>query len=236
MRNLEFFNPFSSETDSTGPDMYGTKALCELVLMCMLYRQCMKESPDPRVLNFISFAHSIWQRPDYQERGARNLETFRAYAMIYINLLRSDAVDSSYCEIIQRTLDQRYVTAVELVPSRVMEFRHALDSVGLKHNLPGYEDLYRTSLLAQTPPLVYFTNGDAYAVTHTLFYLTDFGLRPITAIPEQQLPTICWMVSTLLGIYLREKNWDIVGELILNCRGLHWAPPFVFESAWDSLL
>ncbi|MGI0014511.1 MAG: DUF6895 family protein, partial [Nitrososphaera sp.] len=141
-----------------------------------------------------------------------------------------------YHEIIQHILDQGYTTAVEDVPFRVMDLRHMLDSGGFKHNFPSYDHLYQQTLLAKTPPLLYLTDADVYSITHTLFYLADFGFRPIEAIPGEQLPTVCWIIGALLGIYLRSSNWDLVGELLLACRCLRWPPPFVFDTAWDALL
>jgi hypothetical protein len=234
--NLEMFNPFSNETNGTGPDLYRSKAMLELAIMCMYYHQCVEESRDPRVEYFISFVHDIWQRPEYQERVVRNPDKFRLYVMTYIALLRCSSVDRSYCEIIQRILDQGYVIAIENIPFRVLETRLMLDSCGFRHNLPPYEYLYQETLLAKAPPLLYLADDDVYAITHTLFYLTDFGLHPITVLPVEHLPTVRWMISTLLGIYLCQRNWDLVGELLLNCRCLGWAPPLVFDVAWDSLL
>lgn len=235
-QNLELFHPFLNETEGGEPDLYRSKALCELGLMCMLYYRCTEEALDPRVQNFVSFIHDIWQQPAYQDRGVRNLETFRLYTMIYVNLLRCGAVESSYSEIIQRFLEQGYVTAVELVPMRVLDFRHMLDSGGFRHNLQSYDDIYQATLLAKTPPLVYFTDSDVYDITHTLFYVTDFGSQPASVLPKEQIPTVQWMIGALLGVYLRRRNWDIVGELLLNCLCLRWYPPIVFDVAWDSLL
>jgi hypothetical protein len=202
----------------------------------MLYHRSVEKNRDSRINSFILFVHNIWRRPVYQERVVRNQESLRLYAMIYINLLLCDAVDRSFCEIIQRVLDQGYATSVENVPFRAIDIRHMLDSVGFKHNLPSYDFLYQQTLLAKVPPILYLADLDVYTITHTLFYLSDFGFHSISAIPDEQIPTICWMAGSLLGLYLRQKNWDLVSELLLCCRCLRWPPPVVFDAAWKSLL
>ncbi len=236
MHNLELFNPFPNMIEVTGPDTSLNKALVELGLMCMLYRRCIEGNSDPRIENFISFIHDIWQRPDYQERAVRNPEAFRFYVMVNNTLLHSGTIESSYHEIIQRILDQGYVTATEATPMQVLDLHLMLDTGGFRHNLPSYDNLYQATFLAKMPPLLYFTNEDVYCITHTLFYLTDFSFHPVSAIPAVQLPAVCWTIGTLLGIYLRHRHWDLVGELLLNCECLRWSPPFIFESAWHSLL
>jgi hypothetical protein len=152
------------------------------------------------------------------------------------SLLRCGIADRSYHEILQRILDEGYALSVEEVPNRAIDFRHMLDCADLKHNLPSYTCLYQATLLAKAPPLLYLTDEDVYSITHTLFYLADFGFRRFTAIPDEHLPTVRWLIGTLIGIYLRQRNWDLVAELLLNCRCLHWFPPLIYDCAWDALL
>lgn len=231
--DLEFFDPFKSVTKT---DMFHSKALVELSCICMFYYRYNRANHDPRVQKFVSFIHDVWQRSDFRERVVRNPDMFRLYPMTYIALQHCGTWDSSYGEIIQRVLDQGYATAVEQVPFRGMDLRHMLDCGGFKHKLPSYDQLYQWTLLSKTPPLFYLTDDDVYCITHTLFYLGDFGFRPIDAIPEEQLPKVRWMIGSLLGIYLRMRNWDLVAELLLCCRCLRWSPPFIFKTAFDALL
>src|SRR5260221_11081899 len=45
-----------------------------------------------------------------------------------------------------------------------------------------------------------------------------------------------WIIYFLLGLYLRRKHWDLVGELLLNCLCIDWSPEIIFETAWETLL
>lgn len=234
MQNLELFDPFMNETE---PDIHLSKAFSELAFMCMYYYRCMRENCDPRVKKFISFVHDVWQRPNYRERVVRYPNMLRQYLSVYIALLCCGIEDRSYHEIIQRIWDKGYASAVgEPMFLRGIDLRHMLDCGDFEHNLPSYEHLYQKTLLAKTPSLLYVTKNDVYSFTHTLFYLADYGFRPIDTIPEEQLPTVRWIIGTLLGIYLRARNWDLVAELLIACRCLRWVPFLIFEAALDALL
>jgi hypothetical protein len=235
MSNLEFFDPFNNVTNHD-KFLLANKPLLELSVLCMLYYQREGSNPDPRAQKFVSFIHDIWKKPNYSERVVRNPNVFRIFPMVYIALQHCGSLDHSYDEIIQRILDQGYATAVEQIPFRGMDLRHMLDKGGFKHNVPSFNQLYQMSLLAKTPSVIYLTNEDVYCITHTLFYLGDFGLRPIDVIPEEQLPTIHWMIDTLLGIYLCMKDWDLVAELLLCCQCLRWYSSIIFSIAFNALL
>ena len=64
--------------------------------------------------------------------------------------------------------------------------------------------------------------------------MTRFGAGPPESIPDDDLPRVRWLVTMLLGIYARERHWDLVGELLMCCRFLDWYPPLIFDEAWGA--
>ena len=118
--------------------------------------------------------------------------------------------------VIQAVVDHGYVTATEEVGFRDLDLRHLLDLGGYRHHLPSYRSLYRQTVLGRGGPVLSFNHADAYSVTHTLFYLSDFGARSIDAIPQRELPYVRWILQVLLGQYLLLKDWDLVAELLLG--------------------
>ncbi|GHO83150.1 DUF6895 family protein [Dictyobacter formicarum] len=231
----ELFNPLTDKSDNPSADIYLTKALGELGLLCMLYYRSKEGDVEPRIQHFLQLIFGVWQQPQYQERIIRRPEYFQIYTMIYIVLQQCNVITEDYKELIQLVIDQRYVTATETTPMRLLDRRHMLDCGQFHHSLPSYEQLYHNTLLAQTPELAYLTDTDVYAVTHTLFYLTDFGRSSSPILQGDHLATIQWSIETLLGLYLRNKNWDLVGELLLDCYCLHWYPGTVFDLAWETI-
>lgn len=233
--HLEAFNPLTSERDSSALTIYQTKALGELALLCMLSARHTRGKPEPTIERFLRFIHAIWQRPQFQEKIYRQPTYFYLYLMLYVVLRQSHFIDDSAQEMIQRAIDQGYVTAVETTPMRLLDRRHMLDAGQFQHTLPSYEELYAQTLLAQASPPFYYTDTDAYAITHTLFYLTDFGKRSTPALSGEHRSTVHWLIETLLGLYLYRKHWDLVGELLLDCYCLHRYPDILVPIAWEAV-
>jgi len=233
VQNLELFDPIA---DRGRVDLFYTKAICELSLMCMLYARVNSDHTDDRINSIVSFIYQVCRHPCFRDHIIRQPDKLRLFDMPYVALMHFGIKDPVAGEIIQRVVDQRYAIAVETVPFRMLDLRHTLDGGGFKHPLPPYEQIYNYTLLAKNPSAVYLTDLDAYCVTHTLFYLADFGFRPIVEIPEEHLSTVRSLVGQLLGVYVRHEHWDLVGELLLSCRCLRWSPAYVFVAAWTALL
>jgi hypothetical protein len=131
-----------------------------------------------------------------------------------------------------------YPDACETIPFRKVELQYAKWKAGLSRHRPNWkEDCDGTTVgLCRNP--VYLLNWEVYSITHTLFYLTDFS-GPATWIPDKERQRVGDMVEVLLVHYWRQKNWDLVGELLLNllalngnCRPLFALCAGAFLRAW----
>jgi uncharacterized protein DUF6895 len=192
--NLELFDPFMRD-NAAEPDTSYAKPLLELACFCMLYNRYAALHRDQRIDRVASFIHSVWRRPEYRERLFRYPEMLLVYGMTWVALERYGLGEPADREVLQRVIDQGYATAVEKLPFRCLDLRCMLDCGGFTHNLPSYASLYRQTLLAKGPSVLYLTDTDVYAITHTIFYLSDFGSRSLDVIPQNQLPTVHWMVG-----------------------------------------
>src|SRR5205823_9188265 len=102
---------------------------------------------------------------------------------------------------------------------RRMELRYALDLGGFPHRLPSYTQLCRGTLLGNDEfDVTQLVDTDAYVLTHLLFYLADMGRRPLAFLPRPVVARARRLVRLLLSVYLRRRNWDIVGELLVAAR------------------
>jgi hypothetical protein len=229
--NLMRFDPVAR---AGSPDWFRSKASLELAVLCMHARR-LPGGARPEIDACFAALERTWEQPVYQERAVREPGMVRLYAATYIALRGADRGDA-YRRSIQWVVDDGYATAVEDVPFRLLEMRYLLELGGFRHTLPSERELYERTVLAKSPPILHFTNLDAYSVTHTLFYLADLGLKPISAITRDQRPRVLWTVARLLGLYLRRRDWDLVGELLLGCQCLRWAPHLLYAAAWDALL
>jgi hypothetical protein len=83
----------------------------------------------------------------------------------------------------------------------------------------------------------------AYAITHALFYLTDFGVRP-APLKAVEMNRVVDLVEGLLLHYWRTGNWDLVGELLVNlncidlncfdrcCSDIYAGAAGAYDAAW----
>jgi hypothetical protein len=100
------------------------------------------------------------------------------------------------------------------VPYRVLDREFFFWKAGCARREPNWYHRYRaTSLGTQCCP-AYLDLESAYSVTHTLFYLTDFGGRPLM-LPDRDTRYIRRLVGALLVHYVRAGNWDVLGELLM---------------------
>jgi hypothetical protein len=235
-QNLPLFDPLIAKVDNQPASIYHTKAMGELGLLCLLCYRYREGASDMHIERFLDFIQRIWMQPAYKERIARNPAYFQIYAMTYVVLRQCRRIDDTDQAYIQRILEQGYVMATETTAMRLLDRRHMLDAGNFYHRLPSYEDLYERTLLAQTPSAIYLTDMDVYAITHTLFYFTDFGRYATDTWDHLHLHAVQWTIKTLLGVYTRHQHWDLVAELLLCCHCLHWQPAVVFTLVWERLM
>ncbi len=227
--NLALFNPFVGDIRA---DALRNKAFAELAFLCNYCQKARPGATDP-VPDILSFVWSIWQRAEYQDLVVRNPESLQLYVLTYNSLLHSGFDVADFAPIIQSVVDAGYATSVEAVPFRLMDLRHVLDYGRFVHSLPSMEELFARTMLAHRPSIHYFTNADAYCVTHTLFYLTDFGFTPLD---HPDVSYFREVVDQLLGLYVRLRDWDLTAELLICQKCVGWGKGLVGEAAWDGLL
>lgn len=229
--NLGQFDPLA---DGSRPDPLRSKALAELAFLSDCWRRARPRAWE-RPRRILSFVADIWRRAAYQDLVVRNPESLQLYVLIYNSLLQSGFDVFESAETIQHVVDAGYATAVEAVPFRLMDFRHILDNAGIRHSLPPMRELFERTMLARRPPLHYLTSPDVYCLTHTIFYLTDFGFTPPDRIDAVELASFRDAVEQLLGLYARLRDWDLTAELLVCAQCLRADPTMLQLAAWQGL-
>jgi hypothetical protein len=112
-----------------------------------------------------------------------------------------------------------------------LELRHFIDRAGLlaPPGLPDVSELYRQSVAGRGPDPLFMDDSEVYALTHALFYATDFGLRDpgssnsstvaggssaVLDAREEQ-PLLRDTVVVLIGTCLLQGQLDLLAELLL---------------------
>lgn len=138
---------------------------------------------------------------------------------MYAALNPAGAYTDASRAMLARLASDGYLTAGRKSPSLHLAARFFADLVHVNHELAPYRELYATSLLAPadaTPT----ADLDVCEVTHTVFYLSDFGLRAPDLTGEERRRALA-IVARLTEHCVEQDEWDLVSKLVLaqNCLG-----------------
>jgi hypothetical protein len=216
--NLEFFNPLQN---TPKPDELRHKAFVELALTGLHLSRQPAAAQNERLQRLLEFIARIGNLPFFRDAIFRVSNMFVPHVLLAVVLRACGLADDR----------ARWLALGE------MELRYLLDLGQIPHRLPSYTTLVRRGILSRPLNVAYVTDADAYAVTHTLFYLSDFGSKPISEISSSRREDVRWTVEHLLGMYAHSNNWDLVGELLLSCTclGVGREASSLYSVCWGAL-
>ena len=152
----------------------------------------------------------------------------RDWAAGHILLAAAGLADARYDTMLDRALAGPLSAARERVPYRALEqdwFDH------LRGAAPPAADVIARTALGVTTDLLTGTRDDLYAVTHSLFYATDFGA--LTApVPRPAHTILAEMESAVAGA-MDDDDFDLAAELLMSwpILGQPWSPAASFAFA-----
>ena len=230
--HLNRFDPIGAGVE---PDTAKLKPLVELAVLCtsLLPHGTFRE--DRRVHRFLQLVRHTYDNAIFRERVFRSGSEFIPYTLLATALQRGGLARNDDHRQLQYVVDHGNVATTERLPHRTLDLRHVLDGAGLRHRLPSYARLYRDTMLAKGINPISASSFDAYSVTHTLFYLTDWGAEPATAIPASHRPRARWLVEQMLGMTIRRGDWDLAGEFLLSCHCLGITDSPLYAVGWQAL-
>jgi hypothetical protein len=173
------------------------------------------------------------QAQGYVESARKQLCIAYAFVLPYLMLRTTGYRSSEYEHLLRRMQWWGYPAESEAVPYRVLDREFFLWKAGSTAAEPNWYSRYRATTLGMCCSPVYLDLESAYSVTHTLFYLTDFGGRPLT-LPTDELRYIQRLVTALLVHYGRVGNWDVLGELLMMVPSVGGCNATVYEWAAGS--
>jgi hypothetical protein len=169
----------------------------------------------------------------YVESAWRQLSIAHAIVLPYLMLRSTGYRFSVYERLLRRMQWWGYPAGSEAVPYRVLDREFFFWKAGYVRGEPNWYRRYRDTTVGKRCSPVYLDLESAYAVTHTLFYLTDFGGRRL-ALPTSDMKYIRSLVNALLVHYGRVGNWDILGELLVVAPSVGGCNATVYEWAADA--
>jgi hypothetical protein len=227
--NLDRFTPFTGRRI----DGYHFKAFTELALAHVVLLDSGLHTPHGSTWKAFLLRHC--DDPALAQMARKEPAIASAYLMPYL-FLRSGGHRSRYYE---ETLAQLRrsggLRRMELVPYRALEREYVLWRAGVVRSTPRWRALWRATSLGLCGSSLTIDDEAAYSVTHTLFYLTDFGRRraPFTSSERSGAVTL---TQALALHYWRCGHWDLLGECLLSLSYLDAADDEIHEAALDAFL
>jgi len=220
VKTLQYFDPLKS---SESERMFARKAILELSLLVAYRVKIIQEELDENYLKILEHVELVASRPSYRELIARDHRALLLYGLTYAALKICGRDDPYFRSIVKQALDSRYPGILERIPYRQLDFLHFLYIADIEHKAPAFEDIFPFTLLAGVPNAIEIEGSDIYAITHTIFYITDFGLRTSTWSTSFDLGGAIELVTLLMSHFRICGNADIVAELIISsiCLGVH---------------
>ncbi|MFD4870731.1 DUF6895 family protein [Streptomyces sp. NPDC058412] len=218
--NLDYFDPFSAGSRSATHGK--AKAALELALLC----HCTARLADPpgALGEAGALVRKLWQDPDLPRLFADVPKYASTYGLIYA-ALAPDAIDDTQVRATLARLEPEFLSPQGKSPYQRIEIRHYADKAGVRHTVEPYAELLPHSPLvafraaepggANSQDGAPLTEPQAYAVTHTAFYLGDFG-RTAPRLGEDALAHAQDLVERLLRHCVEHDRWDLAAELVLT--------------------
>ncbi|PXV60037.1 hypothetical protein CLV62_13225 [Dysgonomonas alginatilytica] len=168
------------------------------------------------------FTEPILLNPRYYEQIQIDPHCFRingSSIIFYLNYKNNRKLES----IIKRTYKTARDITPEIIPFRKMDLEYNLYLASSYLNKDGkdyakMQNISKTSILASKFDLINFSISEEYALTHSLFYLSDFGERPIFTDNNDEIE------HSLLTLTLKNilaNDMDLLGEYIINLCNLN---------------
>lgn len=186
-------------------DIARLKPLSELALCLAVIDRCGVKIPFVR-----RTAEWAWARCGHGEHLLRLLlarNDFLPGCSLYASLshfgFRSTALDAAVLTLSRTRMAER----LPLQPWSKLALAYNLWQLGIA-DAPAQDD---RSLYIDARPEPWIIPGEiAYAITHEVFFLTDFGFRPIASDALREY--LSFWIPYWSGIFVAERDWDISGE------------------------
>ncbi|WUW69251.1 hypothetical protein OIU81_05035 [Streptomyces sp. NBC_01454] len=216
--------------------LFARKALLETAFLVGLRARLDPAPLDGDHAALLDTIQDIAARPSYRELIARDEAALLLYAGTYAALRLCGREDPEFRTLIQQAVSGGYAAAFERIPYRQLDLLHTLELCGIAHTLPSMAEVMPFTLLHNSPNVLKLADRDIYALTHTIFYVTDFGLRRPSGPRSFDQGAAVELLEALLVLTRGQGNADLVGELLccLLCLGVRDSEEAC--RAWEFLL
>jgi hypothetical protein len=232
-KHLDRFTPFDDD-DVYSPSR--AKPFFELAIMFAVYAAVTGDTASPAVQSAAQRFQAASKRDDFTDWALRFPGDIANYAELCaaVDELGGDAGELRHR--LQSAVDMGALSQIERLPHRLLELSAALDWAGVVHPLPPTGDICAQTSLGGALSAALLNDPDIYAITHVIIFGSRFGLMR-DALPEwlRSVP-VRSLLSDLLVVTSQERNWDLLGELLLCWDCMGFEHDLVTTAGWASFL
>lgn len=214
-RNAGYLDSPSGHTEL--PAVPRAKALLQLARLCRGWARF--STGDPDLAEVITLIHRVWRRTELPDAFATDPRYRRQYSLMYCALAPASA--GPHHQVLARLVADGYLSRRWRSPYLRLEIAHHAELAGIAHGMGSYPELYASSLLAGRTTALPITDDDACVIAHTIFYLSDYGLRAagLDLLAAERARRI---VVELTAHYVEHDDWDNAAKFVLAqfCLGL----------------
>jgi hypothetical protein len=194
------------------------KALCELACTLIIIQKTPSFINDTRINKIKKHVHKLALTKNFEFNMQNDMSLFPFYLMVYVSLREIGIEIDSHRKILKNLLNHNYIGHTEKTPWQLCDLKYFLDKGGFENQIPKYETLYASSSLKFLPNPLFNRTIDSYAITHLLFFLSDFGSNDITGLLGEKASETKSYIEALTKMYTHNRDWDLLGELLISCH------------------
>lgn len=137
---------------------------------------------------------------------------------VYASFKENGFVNTKLNRLISFLSSTACCLSIEFPRWRQLDLEHGLSALDLKA-FPS--DAHLGTWISGLPEPWLLTDDIAYAVTHEVFYITDFGNRPDN-LPQDIRAYVSRWLNLWIKMYLERSNFDLIAEFVMVglCVGL----------------
>ncbi|MBO3089708.1 DUF6895 family protein [Cellulomonas dongxiuzhuiae] len=215
-------------------ELFARKALVEVALLVGLRARLDPTPLDADHARLLDVVAEVAARPSYRELAARDRRALLLYAGTYAALRLCGREDLAFRHVLERAVRGRYATVFERVPYRHLDLLHTLELADLPSDVAGLGTALPLTVLTGDPNVLELSTADTYAITHAVFYASDFGCRDVPWPAGSDAARAAELLRACLALARARQDADLVGELLmcLTCLGAGPSPADDDARAW----
>lgn len=233
--HLPFFDPDYYDRDDRPARSFARKALGELSVLLSLRLRLQQGPLSGAYQAMVDRLAIVAARPSYQGLIPRQPRSLSSFVLTYVALRLSGRDDPEFRWLLEQSVALRYSITWERLTWRHLEFVHFLSMAEIPHRLLPASAAFPLTLLNGEPNVMSLSEEDAYAITHTLFYATDYGLSPPVWSGDFDVAAATDLVLALLRLYRMKEQSDLVAEFAACAVALGVSESAELDAAWRHL-